>query len=166
MKKKKRNGLGKMIALLLVLDLLAYLFFFGLPLFFNVDDLLTANMLMDGIYGLEVLLWVLCILDGGRIFLQREIRGYTVLVGISEVVLAIFLTPLVFTLWQGVPGNGLLFFDLFGEGAFARFWGLARMTSMYVLLLKGIGTFWLKPQEPDALKMEDIIKTDGGINEQ
>lgn len=147
--------LGKLLSLLLLVSLLL----FGAILilvFLNLGNAQWSIVLLSLNYPLNAVIWLLLALHVLMIFLRKDADGSDVLIGVAEAVLLCCMTPEVFTAWQAFTKDPGLLFSLFREPLYFRFWVLARMVSVFVLLVKFVGPKWLKKAPKPPLTWSDV----------
>lgn len=152
----RESQMGRVFTVLTFLNLLLMAIGMGGMVFFGLSNPTILSGLLAAWYLTEVVLWVGALCHGLQVLLEPKTAGVDVFIVCSELLFAFFLTPSVFTVWQAVFGQPFLFFDLFAEPLFSRFWVLSRVASLYVLLIKVLGNRWLRRPDVETLTLSDI----------
>ncbi|MDD7593799.1 MAG: hypothetical protein PUJ57_06195 [Peptoniphilaceae bacterium] len=155
----RESRIGRAFTVVTLLNLLLMAAVMGGMVFLNLTDPAILTCLLMGFYLTEVLVFILALMHGVQLFLRPEATGMDLFIVFSELLFAFFVTPSVFTVWQSFPNDAFRFFDFFDDALFSRFWMLARLASVYVLLIKGIGNRWMRHPAPEPLTLEELEVT-------
>lgn len=147
--------LGKLLSILLFVSLLLFGGILG-TVFLHWGSSQWPIVLLSLQYLLNAVIWLFLILHVVAIFLRKEADGIEVIQGVAEAILLCSMVPEVFTAWQAFTKDPSLLFSLFREPHYFRFWFLARMVSLFVLLLMLVGPRWIRKAPKPRLTLSDI----------